>query len=516
MAPVRTASSHKRVPQTNFPPVLLILLRHRHRSAQTLTLIHDDSMRDNTYETLQLTLQTPPTSGPLAVSLQDARGGPAITRTIPAGNTRRMLFPLPLVNLPDLSPAQWPIRINVQVQGTPDHSSIIPIARQVASATNGALRLAVRQDADPDPKLVAALSPLPVVLVRYTLDEILHESPLAFACCDALWLDDATAAQLSAGRALELIAAGPKLIYHGPSAPGNLLASLFWEPSSADAQLWQLPAAALPHLHPVEPLLLKLPRLTPQVPSGLRQAAFAAIPICIALVLLLRVFTARPIILLTITAGLFIVVTTITIAAMSHSNAQQLQQQIMTWSTRPAPGSLAITQTLQQHTTLFPQTAQFKNNPLPLLPLAASAPEWFHLANSTIQLDNFSTTLEIPARRQRYIYTRSIAATAHMDPPPGPAALGTWGPQAVGSMWTRGFLITAGQVTPTSTSSPPHPDTPFQTFTQWLPLQPTEVQPTLRAWYELTFQPDHIYHLTLPESASQKVSIIDLSYAKMP
>lgn len=74
-------------------------------------LAYPDAPRDNRFETLRVTFTLPPTQPAQVLAVQDARGGPILSRCLSGPGEYSLLFPLPYVGSSTLTPGIWPLRI---------------------------------------------------------------------------------------------------------------------------------------------------------------------------------------------------------------------------------------------------------------------------------------------------------------------------------------------------------------------------------------------------------------------
>ena len=443
----------------------------------------------NSWATLHLTLPSL-SGGNITVELQDRRGGPIVRRRL-AVYRRHILMPLPYVAGATGSSRAWPVVVKLfragKMQRVMQVHVDLPVAR-VGGAVIVGVPGAVRSQL---PAVALALGK-PVTPVLFSRRQLAASPVLNFATCRWLLLNRVTARQLPRRRVSALLSLGIRLIYLG-TAPNRVLPAPFWRNTGKTAAvlpIWKTvrlhgfshgPPMVVPHLS-----RMRLPGL--HAPTSWEITAWAIGPLTIIMLILLRwavpgqwyliVSMAIGVALLSLAAICFLTATT--------TPAQTTFQ----WQTEFPAAPVRLRTTIRIQRALHGSSRAATHTRGITLPLAWSARAWlaFH---GVITLHANTSTLAYRITRHVTILACQTTASirpklpgGNIIPPTAPSgALAVPLPKNYTALFARGQIFL-----------PPHPHH-GRDFYNWLNSQPTKVQPVLRLWLLLQFNPHRRYAL---------------------
>ena len=467
-------------------------------AAPQASLEFSDALRDGGWEAVLVKIDVPAGGGVLWV--RDARGGLEIGRPVDGGEGREVLVSLPLLAAEGLRVPDgtvWSLRVRVAPSGAemnlPD-AQALTITHAEEGEPRRSLRIAI--PAGRGPSDLAVLRPLePFVLASIAEDEIRAAPPLSLAGCDAIFLDDGLVGRISPERATALMACGVRLIYAGSSVPGALSDFTWATLPNSSLRIAPLEFAALSPPRVVEPALAAVRISPPRLAAGMKAALLALTPAVVLLVLLARIFTPRPAVIVAILAVALIGGSAITILVLQGNLEPTIER--VTWHTRPAPGNVLIHETLLFRGALYGESTDMTStDPVPLLPLASTPASWLAQTDGRLLLDTpTSATPRVArfsgptlARQTRAYLSRSVARQYPLPANPGdPLWQEHLGDHHVDL--AHGFDVVGGQVRAAGSAGAP------EVITAWMGHLPPPLRRAVEAWYQLRFDPRRRYHL---------------------
>jgi hypothetical protein len=546
-----------------------LLLPQPVRADLRATLLSPSAGTDGTWEIIQLSFRWPyntPGGGEagedLAITLQDARGGPVFARTLVpsirntasmAGDLIDVLIPFPLLAPSDLPRGQWPIRASVEAGGKRLEEAELVLSRmEGASDRDFRIVIPARTGAgtagggDPQP-MWSRLTDRPLVALAMGREDILTGSPLLFAGCDALLVTPSLRGELTEARALALFNVGVRLVLAGDLPNTGGLAGLVWDrvspPPGSTAlsedgtvSTWVCPPEPFRRPAVVEPALARLPAVRVDAPASVRWILLLLAPAAVLLVVLARGIFRRPLVTL---AAAALALAGLTIGAVMGLQAgaragPAAPATESAWEVTMAPqsgtsGAYTCAETLGLDRPLFARDLHlFDTESALLLPVAASARDYFRLRDARITLESPSARglerltrldLRVPARQEIAWLTRRLRLGFD-------GATGTGGERGegrtsalipslprtdderrrftemTGVRLDSGVWIEGGYVVPAPGNSDSPPRELFTTWArrQGAPIEKRAAQGAV-AWYELRFDAAHTYFCRMTDPA---------------
>jgi hypothetical protein len=425
----------------------------------------------DTWTPLLITLDESPLNQ--TVWIRDARGGLAIGVPRPVGD-RTIVMNLPRLN----PPSPWQIKIWMEPQQTEADAKIIdvrPLTLRSASYER-----------------IVSDSPLPnadpeTEIAQISDNAILHDPPLLLAGVDAIVLSPALREKLTPDRALALRTVGVKLLYAGPTAPIGPLSKLQWTESKSNLQLSPPEILEAPKI--AEELLPRIPAPEPQTNPVAKSFALFLIPAVIALVLLSRFLTARPIAATIIFASLVIIAGIVMLVTLSLTSTPQPLE--LTFTSRTSAGNFSLAESLFLYNSQSPAKLELKSaDPVAFLPLTATESGQLNNSSDRLLLDGASATFTgklLPYQPRAFLSRRAELSTQS-------SALST-------STSPAGHIVKNGYIQIPS-------GTPVE-LTAWIGSLPAAQKSAATAWYQLRFHGSQTYTL-FPQSDSSLLVIQDL------
>ncbi|HVX86639.1 MAG TPA: hypothetical protein VH253_17790 [Phycisphaerae bacterium] len=488
--------------------------------ADPLQLAHADSLRDNTWELLRITLDQLPDGPPPAgasITLQDARGGLAVTRLAPAAHAGdALLLPLPAVATGALSD-RWPLRLTIA--GRAPVTIAVPLP---PAGTAPAFRVAVPRDVE---TLRGPIAPpgTRLELIHLSDEEYLSASPLLFAGVDAVFLPRRMTENFPEERAAALAGAGPRLIAPEDEevglgslrhmawtrmlgADGNPVADLLWRFPAGDPH--SLAAALAPRLAPIDPGLDHVPGLLAPPTAGVRTRRVIILVPLAALVLLLlaRGLFRRGALMLAVTAVAMLGLLAGALRLLQTDAAPQVRR--AHWI--DGGGGLRVDESLAATAAFFSNDLHQRAEPGQILTPVWPAAEDYFAESCTLDID-LPTDTQAPTPAG----SRAALLAVRIPPRQGVATMSRWSQSAPGfraapdmqhpNDTTPAWWIVAGHLVDAAGPPPRAPDAlAGPALSQWFADQGPAAA-DLRAWYELRFDARQRYLLSQPPYAPPEI-----------
>lgn len=461
---------------------------------------------------LSVQFSVPAGSSAVEVSVQDARGGPAVSRRDAAGGgagaQQTLIVPLPLVDAASLAGDLWPVDATVR----DDAGKVCEQARitlQLGPA--GAppmLRVAISDTSRSASQAQipwSAISPLGVEWEEVPAQDLLMGPALEFASCDVLVIPAELLGQFSEARLAALTAAGVRLAFPGNAAPQHLPAWLTLQKiGNAENAAWISPAA-LRHPAVLEPGLSDL--IDWQKPATAqthdRRITYWLGPAAVLVAVLVFELIRRP----CLGAGIWIfALAGLSIGAIMYARSTAGESaHFAQWLGTPAhasdsamePAGPALLESLHALSPLYSRQAQIAAEDGQLLyPVAASVRDYWRLRPLTLQPGGGSDPSPklrglLAARSVLFYECRSVVP---------PAVISAASP---GTFWVVEGQVSHGQVPPASAPAG------ATSFSAWIEAQAPPERTVPAAWYALRFDVAHRYLLAPGNGPDEPLRIMD-------
>ncbi len=461
-------------------------------------LAFKDASRAGGWEMLRVTVAAAGGGG-TTVRVQDERGGPVLSRVVLGSGERTVLLPLALVGTEHLPTDVWPVRVSVRSGGAAGagDGSVVNVARVgEAGGVGRAFRVVTAAREAVDEAALGRMAGRAVAVLRVSADELLHDPALVFAGADAVWLDDATAGQMSSERAAALVNAGLKLIYGGAATPGGELGTWLWVRPGNATGLWVAPAE-YESLGPPRVIWdgvrdVRVPRV--EAGRGFTAAGLLVTPAAMGAVILVWVFLRRGGWRLLAAGGAVAAVTAGMMGIMHAEVGESLVR--YAWTLRHVPGGVVQAETFTARGALFGEKVEAESREA-MWPVAGSAAGWLSLSGVEVVLGGEGCRLRaaLGSRRVMLLYTRTTARAKALE---GEAGAGL--PSA-----GAGWLVEGGYVRRLGAAEGRGEE--GQVFPQWLDEQPATAQRVLGLWYALEWEAQRRYVVEVP--AGGEMSVVD-------
>lgn len=420
-------------------------------------------IQDNSWQMIRLNLKRPElTSGTLVI--QDARGGPRVSRQLDAGGTPQtsVLIALPMVALDEVQ-KQWPIRVQILYADRDFNEQIdIPITHE----TQPVYRMLVPREVQIDGESLRSVSRLTLRTAEIGIGELPYISG-----AEGIVLPRSMVRR-SGDVPRNLLACGTDIWVQGLSPPGEPDSALKWLKASGgvenpDLTMWRLaaPAGALPV---IDPAIAKLPFDRPAVPDVVRQLALWLPVVGVVLITAIWLMSRRAWLVWLMVAVIFVG------GALTALILVQQSLRVKVQTLEYAQGRVS-TKILGRHAflnaaELIAGDVQVPHlYDLPAMPLAVSGQQWFGMSGITVPDDpgdEMRTTASLPARRQLVMYARSVQ-------------LPTLITAIKGDVLKSGVMEASGQ--------------PWET---WLMSRPMAQQKAWRTWWLQGYRAENAYKLS--------------------
>ena len=441
----------------------------------------------------------PQTAGEVTLTLQDARGGPAVSREVtPGTGPARALLSLPLLDAASLANGRWKITATIaSVVAGAAESTVAEIPIDGASSATRTLQFVV-----PEGQRVPAQEAGPWTVSRFATaqraevpEEEILDAPAAqpSPALIAMMIPQALRSRLTEARVKAFLAIGTQIALLG-GPPGDLdrlgwekvndgAGRLAWislvigpkpaviEPGLGDLVDWRKPATAQPH--------------------DMRITYWFGPAAVVLVILSYELFRRRSSVLL----AWVIALCGLSVVAVRIDDANTANDIVRTatWSQSPPDAPVALRESLQTQSPLFAKHVSIAaSSSAVLYPIAAAAREYWNWRGLTLHLgdgvSNSPIRLEgtLPARSVPSFETRTAEAMS-----PGIPA----------------FRVFEGYVSVVHNDhTPAEPGAPFST---WADTRPIPEQSALKTWYALRFNAAHLYLLTLTDDPDDPLHVVD-------